>query len=65
MVNGNRIVRGRQQSQISGPHPVVHGGLDQPRDCPEPDLAGDEGGDRNLVGRVIDRGRTLPVRKAS
>src|SRR3954447_1716010 len=55
MVNGNRVVRGAQWREVSRAHPVVHGGLDQPRDGPEPDLAGDEGGDRDLVGRVVDR----------
>jgi len=64
MVNGYRVVRGRQRAEVSGPHPVVHRGLDQPRDCPEPDLARDEGGHCDLVGRIIDRGRT-PARPQS
>src|SRR5947199_10568770 len=54
MVNGNRIVRRGQRREVSGPYPVVHRGLDKSRDRPEPDLAADEGGHRNLVGRIID-----------
>src|SRR4051812_48968621 len=50
MVNGNRVVRGGQWAEVSRPHPVVQRGLDQPRDRAEPDLAGDEGGHRDLIG---------------
>src|ERR1700733_754890 len=58
MVNGNRVVRRSQGGQISGPHPVVHRGLDKPRDGPKPDLTRDEGGYRDLIGRIVDGGRT-------
>src|SRR6195952_1185237 len=54
MVNGNRVVRGGQGTEVSGPDPVVHRGLDKPRDGPEPDLARDEGGHGDFIGRVID-----------
>src|SRR6185295_4911492 len=50
MVNGNRVVRGRQGAEVSGSHKVVDRCLDKPCDRPESDLAGDEGGHRDFVG---------------
>src|SRR3954452_12510110 len=58
MVNSNRIVGGCQRRQISGPDPVVDRSLDQPRDGSKPDLAINEGRNRNFVGRIVDRGRS-------
>src|ERR1051325_10115281 len=58
MVNSNRIVGRCQRREVSGPDPVVDGGLDEPSDGTKPDLAADEGRYGNFVGRIIDRGRT-------
>src|SRR3954451_18639366 len=57
MVNGNRVIGRRQGREASGPYPLVHRGLDQPRDRAKPDLAGDERGYRNFVGSIVDGGR--------
>src|ERR1051325_340055 len=57
MVNSNRIVGRGQRREISRPDPVVDGGLDQPRDGTEPDLAADEGRYRNFIGRIVDGSR--------
>src|SRR3954463_13190179 len=58
MVNSNRIVGACERAEISRAYPIVDRGLDKPRDRPKPDLAGNEGGHRDLVGRIVDRGRT-------
>src|SRR3954469_9226372 len=50
MVNGNRVIGRRQRREVSGPYPLVHRGLDQPRNGAKPDLAADERGYRNFVG---------------
>src|SRR5580693_386666 len=56
MVNSNRIVGGGQRSQIAGANPGFQGRLNQPRNRPKSDLAGNEGGYRDLVRRIVDRG---------
>ena len=52
MVNGDGVVGGRQRGEIAGANPVLHRRLDEARDGAKPDLAGDEGGHRHLVGGI-------------
>src|SRR5206468_12687506 len=58
MVNGYGIVGRCQWRQIAGPNPGFKGRFDQPCDGAESDLAGDERGDRHLIGGVEYGGGT-------
>src|SRR5882757_9047101 len=53
MVNGDGVVSGRQDSEIAGTNPVVHGGFDKSRNRAKLDLAGDKRRHGHLVGGII------------
>ena len=57
MVNIDGVVGRGQRRQIAGTHPIVQGGLDEPGNRAKFDLAADERGYRDLIGRIVYRGR--------
>src|SRR3954451_18265525 len=58
MVNGDRVVGGRQWRRTAGADPGFKGSFDEARNRAESDFAADEGRDRNLIRSIVYRGRS-------
>jgi len=53
LVNIDGVVGRSQRRQITGTHPIVQGGLDEPAIAPKFDLAADERGYRDSLPHCI------------